>query len=188
MFQNNKNHFVPVTIRSADRAKDKSLLQNMLQSWAVDINSDASLLKTNVTDFTPLIKGAYEILIAEKNSKPVGLLALTGNPKNSKIEIAYTESDHRGCGVATLLYEYAIKNLNATFIVVTCEAVKNNLHYWKNIGFCSYGVHQRHDGDIDPGLYRLSVVQNSMTPFDTINDNISSVQKVMFHVCDVLHS
>jgi predicted GNAT family acetyltransferase len=115
-------------------------------------------------DYDVAIKHAKEILIAEKNGEPAGLLLLNDFHKGAMIEIVYTSDKHRHAGIATDLYTHAIQHTNAKHIVVPYAVVEKNIDYWKQLGFCSFGVHGN-DHYVDVDLVRLSTLpQKPFTP------------------------
>lgn len=165
MFQYKPNHFLPTEIRCADRKSDKEILHKMLASWAQDFNNSPWPCRAGNTDFDAAIKHAKEILIAEKNGEPAGLLLLDDFHKGAVIEIAYTADKYRHAGIATDLYTHAIQHMDAKFIVVPYAVVEKDIDYWKQLGFRSCGIHGHKDSGVDVDLVRLSTLpQKPFTP------------------------
>lgn len=77
-------------------------------------------------------------IVATLDEELIGFVSVSVRDGVNLIEFAFTKQKYRGFGVATKLYEYAIKKLGADEIELSFGRIKGRISYWKALGFQSF--------------------------------------------------
>ena len=188
MIHNNIDHFSATTVRRADKIKDRNHILTVYRNWATngseynmpDCGEDDDCIYDMLAHMA--IDQAKDVLIAEKNSVPVGMLVSFKGDFGIIMGMAHVDMHNELCGVDKILYRYAVRNLHVGMVSLSYPNLKKDIKFWQGLGFNSCEITFFESGNVYPhivSIYRLSDGQIAPNHFALTCDEIDKAVQLI---------
>lgn len=128
---------IEITLREADFNTDIDLLVRLYTAWARDYSAAGDYCLPPNRPASEIFSPFDKVFLAYKDHELAGFLILKEESDLWTIDLVYVKQKFRGQGVATKLYDLALKDFGACAIELTYKRVLKRVEYWKALGFKS---------------------------------------------------
>lgn len=128
---------IKITLREADFNTDSDILGRLYTAWARDYTAAGDRCRSPNRPVSEIFSLSDKIFLAYKDHELAGLLVLRQEYDVWMIDLVHVRHKFRGQGIATKLYDLAVRDFGACEIEITYKRVLKRVGYWQARGFKS---------------------------------------------------